>query len=177
MTGRRIFRTARILLVLFIMIAAAYFYASSTRNVERIAAQGEKIHTADGDSFTIGRRGFRLMGIDAPELAQKCTDEAGQSWPCGEAARGALMTILSQPALICEAEFNDRYKRALANCKTQNIPDIAAEMVMQGWAISHEFNGVRDYGAQEDSARRAKKGIWRGEFTNPKIWRDQNPRR
>ena len=177
MSDRKTFRSLRIFLLLLAMIGEAYFYNSRTENIETISPAGEKIYTADGDSFTIGNRGFRLQGIDAPELGQNCQDENGRPWPCGKAARGALLAILSQPGLICQAEYNDRYKRAIATCQTQDIADIAAALVSNGWAISHEFNGIRDYGREEDSARRTKKGIWRGEFTDPKIWRDNNPRR
>lgn len=177
MKWRQFFRAARISLILIVMIGAAWAYSKFTQNIETIQpAIGEKIWAADGDSFAIGTRGFRLQGIDAPELNQICQDETGQDWACGKAAHGALVALLAQPELSCRAEYSDQYKRAIATCRNAAEPDIAATQVAAGWAISNEFNGIRDYGSEEDAARLAKLGIWRGGFIDPKQWRASHPR-
>jgi endonuclease YncB( thermonuclease family) len=43
-------------------------------------------------------------------------------------------------------------------------------------AVTHEFGGMRDYGAEEDRARKSRLGIWRGEFDRPEMWRAANKR-
>ena len=158
------------------MISAAYYFAAPVKTSETIIAQSNDVRTADGDSFAIGARKFRLQGIDAPELKQTCLDESGQPWQCGAAAHGALITLLAQPGLICEAQVRDRYNRSLASCATTGTADIGAAQVFAGMAISNEFNGVRDYGNEADEAKTAKRGIWRGSFTDPKEWRGSHKR-
>ncbi len=165
------------ILFLIALLGLAWGYAKMTDQRETIAsAPGETIRAADGDSFVIGARKLRLTGIDAPELKQTCKDASGTDWACGAASHGALTQRLAQPSLACEAEASDRFGRALATCSTAETPDIAAAMVSAGLAISNEFYGMRDYGEEEDAARAAKRGIWRGAFTNPREWREANPR-
>ena len=157
--------------ILASMIAAAYYFAAPAKTSETIVPKSSEVCAADGDSFAIGARKFRLQGIDAPELKQTCLDESGHIWQCGAAAHGALITLLAQPGLICEAQVRDRYNRSLASCATTGTADIGAAQVLAGMAISNEFNGVRDYSSEEDEAKAAKRGIWRGSFTGPKEWR------
>jgi endonuclease YncB( thermonuclease family) len=161
--------------VLIAVVAAAYFYSVETDKRGTIQTVGEKIFVVDGDSFTVGKRKMRLDGIDAPEFRQMCRDEASREWPCGRAARAALEQILVEPGFTCEVETQDRYSRSLATCKTAHTADVAATQVKNGMAVTHEFAGVRDYGSEEDSARKAKLGIWRGEFERPEKWRAANP--
>jgi endonuclease YncB( thermonuclease family) len=164
------------LFVLLIMIAAAWLYAGKADTKETIISTGQTIRAADGDSFAIGSRKLRLYGIDAPELKQTCNDAAGQIWQCGAAAHGALITLLAQPGLTCQANAQDRFGRSLATCSAINTADIAAVQVRSGMAVSNEFNGIREYGAEEDEARAAKIGIWQGSFDDPKEWRASHGR-
>lgn len=167
-------------MVLIVGVIAAYYYAVRTDQRETItvnsAVTGQKIVVADGDSFAIGSRKMRLTGIDAPEYRQNCIDESGRAWPCGKTARLALEKIALEPEFSCEVEISDKYARELAICKTAYTPDIAATQVSNGMAVSHEFADMRDYGAEEDRARAARLGIWRGTFERPELWRASNKR-
>jgi endonuclease YncB( thermonuclease family) len=164
-------------LVLAMMIALAWGYARLTDGREMVTrAPQEEIRAADGDSFTIGKRKLRLKGIDAPEYSQTCIDASGNAWDCGKAAQGALITLLAQPGLTCEAEAVDRFGRSLAICETASTPDIAASLVVKGMATSKEFYGLRDYPDEEDAAQAAKRGIWQGSFTHPSEWRREKPK-
>ncbi len=153
------------------MICAAYIYAVYSDTRETVVAGSATVRAADGDSFAIGARTLRLYGIDAPELKQSCTDAAGDQWQCGTAAHGALIAMLAQPGLTCQADAQDRFGRSLATCQTNATSNIAATQVRAGMAVSAEFNGMREYGREEDEARRAKRGIWQGRFIDPKTWR------
>lgn len=164
------------LLLLLAMLAAAWFYAQSADQRERIDAGQAKLVVMDGDSFAIGTRKLRLDGIDAPEYKQNCKDAKGADWPCGLAAKASLQRLLLAPGLSCLAEVHDRYNRSLATCSTDQTPDIGAQQVADGYAVSHEFNELRDYGKEEDAARAARRGIWQGEFTRPEEWRTAHPR-
>ncbi|WP_448377774.1 thermonuclease family protein, partial [Fervidobacterium sp.] len=40
----------------------------------------------DGDTLEVRGERVRLWGLDAPESAQTCLDEAERPWPCGRRA-------------------------------------------------------------------------------------------
>ncbi len=128
-----------------------------------------RLVASDGDSFHYGQEQIRLLGIDAPELAQTCADARGADWPCGRVARDRLAALLKN-AIDCDQSDRDRFGRILGRCRSAG-KDIAATMVLEGLAISSE-----GYGPQEASARSAKRGIWVGSFQTPRAWRDDNPR-
>jgi endonuclease YncB( thermonuclease family) len=172
-SGLGLWRRLGILLVLAAMVALAWYYSMLTDRRQPVPVVGQKIYAVDGDSFTIGTRKLRLDGIDAPEFNQSCKDADGQDWPCGRTARASLEKLLTSPGLACEAEAHDRYARALATCRSAATPDLAAAQVRDGMAVSDEFNGMRSYGNEEDSARSAKRGIWQGEFIRPADFRGQ----
>ena len=169
-------RNLLIAFLLTMLLVAAWLYGEWTDKRQSVPIAGQKIYGIDGDSFMIGNRKLRLDGIDAPELLQICKDAQNIEWPCGRSARAALEKLLSEPGLYCEAEVQDRYARALATCRSATTPDIAAAQVKDGMAVTHEFNGMRNYGSEEDEARVIKRGIWRGEFDRPENWRARHPR-
>ena len=174
-TGSSIGTKLGIAVVLIFMVGAAWFYSRWTDGRQPVLVAGQKIQVMDGDSFVVGPRKLRLDGIDAPEYAQTCKDALGQDWPCGRTARAALEKLLTQPGLACDAETHDRYARALATCRSAATADIAAAQVLDGMAVSDEFHTMRAFGDEEDAARKAKRGIWQGEFVRPAKFRGQNP--
>jgi len=122
----------------------------------------------DGDSLQVGYERIRLVGIDAPEGRQTCERE-GVTWLCGQEAARALRGLVGGREVRCIADARDRYKRLLAVC-TVNGTNLNATMVERGWALafvrySHAYVG------EEDRARRAKRGLWAGEFEKPWEWR------
>lgn len=171
-----IWRSLFIALLLATMLVAAYFYGVWTDQRQPVPIAGQKIYVVDGDSFVVGARKLRLDGIDAPELTQTCKDAQNVEWSCGRAARGSLETLLMEPGLSCVAEAQDRYARSVATCRSTSTPDIGVAQVSNGMAVTDEFNGMRDYGSEEDAARNKKRGIWRGAFDRPEDWRVKNPR-
>lgn len=129
---------------------------------------------ADGDTVRIEGTRIRLLDIDAPELEQTCNDPDGKAWPCGEIATNELRKTLRGKTLNCHPRGLDQFRRVLATCSLSDGTNINAWMVRQGWAIS--FGYARVYGNEESEAREARRGIWRGTFTEPQKWRHQHPR-
>lgn len=125
---------------------------------------------SDGDSFRMGEDRVRLLGIDAPELAQLCDTASGGQWACGKAGRERMNQLLSGGKVNCVPEGRDQYQRLLAVC-TVGGRDIGATMVAEGLAIA-----VDRYGREEAVAKAARKGIWQGGFDTPRNWRDDHPR-
>lgn len=124
-----------------------------------------RAHVTDGDTIHIGEDKIRLKGIDAPETEQTCS-RSGRSYRCGDAARRALIDLVSGEIVRCRAAGRDRYRRILAYC-TVNGRDIGARMVEEGWAVSYG----RDYDLQERQARSRSAGLWAGAFERPQDWR------
>ena len=127
----------------------------------------------DGDSLRSGDLRVRLYGIDAPELKQQCVDENGVLWGCGVAAQRQLNSLIgANKALHCSLRDVDRYGRLIMQC-FNGATDIGAAMVRSGHAVAYRhFSDL--YMAEEEQAKTALKGIWRGTFIPPWEWRRHN---
>lgn len=159
-------------LILVAMLAALWLVQ------RRPLQEGRMVFASDGDSFTIRvdgeARPIRLLGIDAPELAQACQDARGQPWRCGSRARDALTALAPRGATIaCRSEGKDRYERALSRCALADGRDLAAQLVRGGSAVAT----TEDYLVEQDLARAQKRGLWQGSFLTPAEWRAANPRK
>ena len=138
---------------------------------------------ADGDTLTLGGYRIRLIGIDAPEMAQACRRD-GAAWTCGTAARARLAELLKRGVVECRASGTDRYGRTLARCLSGE-DDVGAVLVREGLAVAyggyeHEeawrrrsgagsgapSSIVRRIGAGRMDDRR-KKPIWQGRACLP----------
>lgn len=151
---------------------AIYAYEKITRTPDTPISGSAFV--ADGDTVRIEGNRIRLIDIDAPELEQTCYDPNGKEWPCGEVASGELRKALRGKTLTCQPHGLDQYRRVLATCSLPDGTDINAWMIRQGWAVS--FGYARVYDKEETEARSARRGIWRGTFTEPHKWREQHPR-
>jgi endonuclease YncB( thermonuclease family) len=122
----------------------------------------------DGDTIEIHGQRIRLFGIDAPESRQTC-EAAGQTWRCGQQAALALADHIGQRTAACEGRDVDRYGRIVAICRV-GLEDLSAWLVSQGWALAYRHYSTA-YVGEEEAARAAHLGIWRGTFTAPWDWR------
>ncbi|HAU77528.1 MAG TPA: succinoglycan biosynthesis protein, partial [Agrobacterium sp.] len=120
----------------------------------------------DGDTLSKGKERFRLLGIDAPELAQTC-QRAGESWPCGEEARRVLQRLAAPADFSCSGSSRDRYARLLVYCSAGGR-DVSSDMVSAGFAVA---SGYFQFSSEQEAARRQALGIWAGEFEKPSQWR------
>lgn len=162
--NRKIFDILLTLLVFSGLIAAIYTLGPPTNSTESLIGTPRIV---DGDTLVIRDRYVRLLGIDAPELNQTCHRD-GNLYDCGRAAKEALRTEIGNQMIRCEIEGPDRYNRDLGRC-FKSEKDISAWLVEYGWAISYG-----EYHNEEMTARRAKRGLWSGEFERPSQWRAQN---
>ena len=122
----------------------------------------------DGDTLLVDGKRFRFDGIDAPELSQSCVKRDGNGWPCGLKARDSLIEI-TKGQVECEISGRDRYGRTLGTCYADGR-DVQAMLVRQGLALAYRQYSTA-YIADEDVARKAKRGIWAGTFVAPWDWR------
>ncbi len=124
----------------------------------------------DGDTITVEGHKIRLVGIDAPELKQRCTT-AGKQWNCGGLAKVALIRMVKGKQVSCRWDKLDKYHRLLATCELPGGKNINRAMVTQGWAVA--FMGSGQYTNDQEIARRNGKGIWNSIFLEPHEWRMQ----
>jgi endonuclease YncB( thermonuclease family) len=118
----------------------------------------------DGDTMRIAGDSIRLAGIDAPERDQTCRIN-DQTYSCGRDAADQLATLVEGRDVECHARRRDRYHRLLGFCTAGGM-DLNRRMVETGWAV-----GYQHYQAEEQAARNARIGLWRGEFDQPRDFR------
>lgn len=151
------------ILILFALVLVVYRYAATQEPTVG------KAHIIDGDTVIIDNLSIRLMGIDAPEMAQTCI-RYGKPYSCGKVAKNTLRKKISGRRLRCEGWQKDRYQRLLATCYLQNQDSsLNQTMVRLGWAVSYY-----DYASDEKFARSNKLGIWAGKFQLPSDWRRES---
>jgi endonuclease YncB( thermonuclease family) len=131
----------------------------------------------EGNVIQIGASRIRLGGIDAPSIDQLCTDNKGERWACGAAARDELIKHADNKNWTChirqpvDRQAVDR-RRSVARCEVDG-EDIQKWMVRNGWALAY-VRFSHDYDEDEKAAREARVGIWQGAFIAPWDWRVRN---
>ena len=130
-----------------------------------------KPRVVDGDTLHINQTKIRLHGIDAPEMKQTCRTSKGKEQLCGQLAKQALQRLIQGQDITCKGDERDRYGRLIAVCYTGPY-DLNAKMVRQGWALAYRRYSM-DYVDDENAAKVARKGLWRGEFVPPWEWRNK----
>jgi len=123
----------------------------------------------DGDTLELSGEKLRLLGIDAPEMAQTC-EAQGRPVACGKLAAEHLVQLIGSRPLDCAVEGKDRYGRGLARCRAEGR-DIAETMTRDGWALSDRRYSDGRYHGAEAAARAGRRGIWTMKFEDPAEWR------
>ena len=128
-----------------------------------------QVRVIDGDTLVVAGQTVRLFGIDAPEHDQRCEDERGGDWPCGQAATARLRQIIGGAPVACQPRERDRFGRLSATCRAEGR-DIGAEMVEAGMAVAYRRYS-RAYVAHEARAKAARRGLHAGRYTAPEAFR------
>jgi endonuclease YncB( thermonuclease family) len=149
--------------VIFVAVCAAPVAAGDAR---------PRVGTAiviDGDTLELHGERIRLDAIDAPEGGQRCYNQEGKPYRCGQRAAFALADMIGRATLRCEPKGRDRYGRIIAICFMGGT-NLNGWMVRQGWAVAFRRYGI-DYVPDEDEARTNRRGLWSGTFDMPWDWR------
>ena len=134
--------------------------------VDRRVTISGPARVVDGDTMDVRGTRIRLFGIDAPERDQMCRDRK-RSWACGQRATRALRDRIGNRTVRCDER--DREDRIVAVCRAGAV-ELNQWMVREGWALAYR-HFTRSYVDEENRARAARRGIWRGEFVPPWDWR------
>ncbi len=151
-------------IIVFSLFAVHCFYddqAFSAQTQDFYSARVAKVHDGDTVSVMIGtkKEKVRLIGIDAPELAQR---------PWGTEAKKHLEKILGLSGWKVELEFDvekrDKYGRLLAYLWTTDKRLINLEILKDGYAVLFTFppniKHVDELRKGERLAREKDIGIW-----------------
>jgi endonuclease YncB( thermonuclease family) len=123
----------------------------------------------DGDTINIRGERIRLLGIDAPEVAQMCFLPDSIRWPCGRRASFALADFIGMRTVQCEKMDKDRWGRTVSKCTVQNV-DLQMWMLENGLALAFRRYS-KAYLPNEVRAQRQRRGLWSGQFQAPWVWR------
>jgi endonuclease YncB( thermonuclease family) len=113
--------------------------------------------------------------IQRPELDQPFWWQ-GQKLMGGTMALAALEALTAGVDVRCKAVERDRHGRLVAKVFAPNGLDISCRLVLAGWALAYRRYAMDSVDA-EDEARTAKRGMWRGSFVRPWVWRVTGPQR
>ena len=136
----------------------------------------------DGDTIKIANERIRLYGIDAPEKNQICIGLSGESYNCGLSSTRFLKVLINNSTKVeCSYTNLDRYGRIIGKCisytKIENKKDepfplpLNYWMVVSGHAVEYKRYSRGEYSKAEKTAKKEKKGLWKGEFDRPEKWR------
>jgi endonuclease YncB( thermonuclease family) len=128
-----------------------------------------KVKVVDGDSLEIDGRRIRLEGIDAPEYGQMCFDGLGNEYDCGAESTNYLKMLIKNRYVNCDFLRKDTYSRDLSICYADGV-NLNKAMVLSGWAVSYNY-GSEGFRNEEKQAKEAQRGMWRGKFMKPELYR------
>ena len=124
----------------------------------------------DGDTLEIHGNRIRLWGIDAPETTQLCRDNDSSQYRCGAQAANDLDAFIARRPVNCVPISLDRYGRTVATCQVGDA-DLGEWLVRNGLALDWPEYSSGKYGAIQQDAEMAGRGIWKGSFVEPWLYR------
>lgn len=153
-------------MIRYLSILIALGMISFTATARDFSGQAQAL---DARTLEIDGNIIRIFGIEAPALDQTCT-WSDKVINCGPIARSALMDLITGASVDCTV-IEDRADNhpIIATCQVDGF-DLGRNMVHTGWALA-DRNVAANYIETEDKARAAKRGLWRGKFLHPRIWR------
>jgi endonuclease YncB( thermonuclease family) len=157
-----------------VLAFAAWLGVAGQANGEEVAKAADTTITGvasivDADTLEIRSERIRLVGVDAPESGQKCLSVDAKLVRCGSIAANALDKWINRNPVTCEIEGKDRYGRFLGECSVRGT-SVQQWLVTNGHALAYRSYSTA-YVPAELTARRAKAGIWAGNFVAPWDWR------
>jgi len=124
----------------------------------------------DGDTLEIHGTRIRLWGIDAPESAQLCRGDDSLQYRCGARAANDLDAFIARRPVDCMPMNLDQYGRTVATCSAGGA-DLGEWLVRGGLALDWPQFSKGRYDAAQRDAERVGRGIWKGSYVEPWLYR------
>lgn len=136
-----------------------------------LSVPGGAFRIIEGDFLALGNLRIRLVGVDAPEVAQQCNSAEGAFWECAAEAEDRIRDLLrSAERVECFSNERDSYGHYLASCKADGL-DVGAHLVAEGLAWPDTNYGY--YHTEAAQAQAAHRGIWQADTPSPAEWRQE----
>ena len=155
------------MIVRWVMAGLALLFSCGVALPDDMTGQASII---DGDTLEIHGTRIRLWGIDAPESSQLCRGEDSEQYRCGAQAANDLDAFIAGRAVSCLPISLDRYGRTVAICSVAGA-DLGQWLVRNGLALDWPQYSKTKYAADQRDAERAGRGIWRGSYVEPWLYR------
>ncbi len=126
-----------------------------------------------GETLRVDGKIFRLVGIDAPEKGQVCTNRSGKTFDCGRISATGMMDLTAGAIVRCDPVNSSEVSPIAAVCKASGY-DLSEGMVYTGWALADPQTGAALHRLQQQ-AKGKKNGLWAGQFDLPWVWRKNHP--
>ncbi|AZV77317.1 thermonuclease family protein [Parasedimentitalea marina] len=138
-----------------------------------VSAPGEAFRVIDGDFLALGNLRIRLVGIDAPDSAQRCNTPDGSSWDCSAQSSDRARDVIHMAERVeCFTSENGNHGLYVASCQADGS-DVGALLVGEGLAWPEQDEGY--YLAESNVAQTEGLGIWQAYTQPPWEWRiEQN---
>jgi endonuclease YncB( thermonuclease family) len=124
----------------------------------------------DGDTLEIHGTRIRLWGIDAPESSQLCRGADSLPYRCGSQAANGLDAFIARRPVNCFPLNFDPYGRTVATCLVGGA-DLGEWLVHNGLALDWPQYSKGKYDRAQREAERAGRGIWKGSYVEPWLYR------
>ncbi|MCG6205648.1 thermonuclease family protein [Rhodopseudomonas sp. HC1] len=126
----------------------------------------------DAATVQLGGVTYRLEGIDAPELDQRCINEFADPSACGVETRDAVVKLIAGRAVTCrdlgaDPMFSGR--RTGACTIAGDSISLGQRLVQAGLALNADPKGR--FAADEAKAKGERLALWRGCFVAPQSFR------
>jgi endonuclease YncB( thermonuclease family) len=145
----------------------ALLLLSSPALADELVGQASVI---DGDTLEIHGTRIRLWGIDAPESTQLCRGDDSLQYRCGAQAANDLDAFIARRPVSCLPMKADQYGRTVASCSAGGA-DLGEWLVQSGLALDWPQFSKGRYNAAQRSAERAGRGILKGSYVEPWLYR------
>jgi endonuclease YncB( thermonuclease family) len=149
------------------LVALTFLLTCNVASSDDLSGQASVI---DGDTLEIHDTRIRLWGIDAPESSQLCRGEDSEQYRCGAQAANDLNAFIAGRLVTCLPISMDRYGRTVASCFVSDT-DLALWLVQNGLALDWPRYSKTKYAANQRDAEQAGRGIWKGSYVEPWLYR------
>ena len=160
------------MILVFLVVAAPNLRAAEERS--RLVLTGV-VKVIDGDTIEIGGQWVQLLGLDAPEMGDRCKHPNDTLADCGRLAKIALNYFIDilGPFECSGIGFTD-YRRVVAVCRSDKFGrSLGVSMLRSGrgrWMPRLDVGGVLK--GHEAYARRKGAGFWGCKAPTPRGWQD-----